>query len=157
MGRGELPWSANTLDFLFCLANIFRSKWTFREHLFLLPLSLLSSGRLRLGWPHFWSEDFLSDPSPIIALSCPWVTHSLNALVKFCSNWICQSCYTGFSMSLDRFVKIDTCISLSCYMDLSKLIGQLSQFLRCFKVVLCISCPLANKAKLKFDRDFKFF
>ena len=109
--------------FYFCLANILKSKWTFREHLFLLPLSLLTSGRIRLGWPHFWSEDFLSDPSPIIALSCHWVTHSLNALVEFCSNWICQSCYTLlFSKLLDRFVKIVTGISLSCYMDLSKLI-----------------------------------
>ena len=109
--------------FFFCVANILKCIWTFREHLFLLPLSLLTSGRLRLGWPHFWSEDFLSDPSPIIALSCHWVTHSLNALVEFCSNWICQSCYTLlFSKLLDRFVKIVTGISLSCYMDLSKLI-----------------------------------
>ena len=65
--------------FFFCVANILKCIWTFREHLFLLPLSLLTSGGLRLGWPHFWSECFLSNPSPIIALphSVTDVCHTL--------------------------------------------------------------------------------
>ena len=72
--------------FYFCLVNIIKSKWTFREHLFLLPLSLLTSGRLRLGWPHFWSEYFLSDPSPIIALSCQSLSHSTSTYLCIHNN-----------------------------------------------------------------------
>ena len=53
----------------------------------------------------------------------------------------------GFSQ-LYGFVKNDTWISLSCYLDLSKLIHGFA------KVFLCISRPLANKTKLKFDQDF---
>ena len=44
---------------------------------------------------------------------------------------------------------MDTWISLSCYKDLWKLLRWL------VKVVLCISCSLANKTKLKFDQDIK--
>ena len=68
-----------------------------------------------------------------------------------------------FSKLLYVFVKIDirkskllhgylknyTWISQSCYMDLSK-------FLYGFiKVVPCVSCPLPNKTRLKFDQEFK--
>ena len=42
-----------------------------------------------------------------------------------------------------RFVNIDKCLSLNFYMDLP--------------FVLCISCPLPNKNKLRFHQDFKAF
>ena len=47
---------------------------------------------------------------------------SLSPLVEFCSTcWICQICCIDFSMFLlNGFIKIETWISLSCYMDLSK-------------------------------------
>ena len=63
----------------------------------------------------------------------------------------------GFSMLLHGlykllhgFVKIDTWISLSCYMDLSKLLQMdLLKLLHGFvKVVLCFSCHLSNDIKL---------
>ena len=58
-----------------------------------------------------------------------------------------------FSHLLQGFVKIETWISLSCYMDLSKLIHGFSELLHGFvKVGLCISLPLPNKTKLKFDQ-----
>ena len=44
---------------------------------------------------------FLSDPGPIIALPCKSV-----ALLKFCSDWKCQSCYMDFSKFVDGFVKV---------------------------------------------------
>ena len=72
---------------------------------------------------------------------------------------------------LDRFVKFDTWISLSCWMDLSKFIHEflsvallicqsgymdLLKSLNGFvKVVLCIPRPLPYQIKLKFDQDFK--
>ena len=59
---------------------------------------------------------FLSDPSSIIAMPCGWVSR----LVEFCSNcWYCQSCYMELSNLFNGFVKINTWISLSCYMDFS--------------------------------------
>ena len=54
-----------------------------------------------------------------------------------------------FSKLFYGFVKIDTWIFLSCFIDLSKFIHGF------VKVVLCISCPLTDKSKLKFDKDFK--
>ena len=62
----------------------------------------------------------------------------------------------GFSKLLNGYVKVETWISLSSYMDLSKLIHGFSELLHGFvKVGLCISRPLPNKTKLKFDQDFK--
>ena len=55
-----------------------------------------------------------SDQSPIIALPCHSVTESLLVL-DFAEP-------VGFSKLLNGFVKIDTCIILSCCMDLSKLL-----------------------------------
>ena len=49
---------------------------------------------------------------------------------------------------LNGFLKIVTWICQSCYMDLFKLLHGL------VKVVICISRPLPNKTKLKFNRDF---
>ena len=46
-----------------------------------------------------------------------------------------------FSKLLHGFLK-------SCYMDLLKLLHRL------VKIVLCISRPLPNKTKLKFDEEF---
>lgn len=62
----------------------------------------------------------LSDPIPIIALSC----HSLSKYIcwMLLKLLICLSCYMDFSEVLDFFVKIDTWISSNFYMDLSKLI-----------------------------------
>ena len=68
-----------------------------------------------------------------------------------------------FSKLLYVFVKIDirksnllhgylknyTWISQSFYMDLSKLLHGF------IKVVPCVSCPLPNKTRLKFDQEFK--
>ena len=48
------------------------------------------------------------------------VTESVRALVEFCFNWICQSCFMVFSKMLDVFVKVG--VWMNCYMDLSKLI-----------------------------------
>ena len=57
------------------------------------------------------------------------------------------------SEKLHRSVKIDTWISLSSLMNLSMdLIKLLHGFV---KVVLCISRPLPNKIKPKFDQDLK--
>ena len=44
-----------------------------------------------------------------------------------CFRWICQNCYMDFSKLLHGYVK----------------------------VVVCVSCPLRNKTKLKFEQDFK--
>ena len=55
---------------------------------------------------------------------------------------------------------------LSCYLDLSKKYGflyvvthvdmdLLKLLLGFVTVLLCISCPLPNETKLKFDQDFK--
>ena len=46
------------------------------------------------------------------------------------------------------YVKIYRCISLSCCIDLSKLLGGF------VNLVSCMHCPLPNKTKIKFDRDF---
>ena len=54
-----------------------------------------------------------------------------------------------FSKLLRRFVKIDSWISLSCYMDLLNLLHVF------IKVAPYISSLLPNKTKLKFDQDFK--
>ena len=61
-----------------------------------------------------------------------------------------------FSMLLNVFVKIDTWISLSCYVGLSKLLHGF------VKVVtrICQSCDMffslfVKPKKLKFDQDFK--
>ena len=60
---------------------------------------------------------FLTNPNSIIAIPCDWVSR----LVEFCSNCLyCQSCYMDFSNLFNGFVKINTWISLSCYMDLLK-------------------------------------
>ena len=77
-------------------------------------------------------------------------------------------CYMDLSKLLDGFVKIDIWISLSCYMDLSKFVNidtwvyltfihiYLLKLLHRFaRVVLCVSCPLPNKIKLKLDQDLK--
>ena len=66
--------------------------------------------------------NFLSDPSPIIALPCPTLSHW--PLLIFVQS-------VGF-------VKVDTWISLDCYMDLSKLVQLFD------KVVtwICQSCSL---------------
>ena len=62
----------------------------------------------------------------------------------------------GFSKLLDGFVRINTRISPSWYMDLSKLVLGFVKVLQGFvKVVLCFSRSLPNKTKLKFDQDFK--
>ena len=91
---------------------------------------------------------FLSDPILIIALPC----HSTQSVhisphFEFCSNgWI-------WLKLLHRFVKIDTWISLSCYMDCKNCCMDLSKLSHGFiKVVLYISCPLPNKTKVKFDQ-----
>ena len=57
-----------------------------------------------------------------------------------------------FSKLLHGLVKIETLISLSCYLDLSKLLHVFLKVLHGFvKIFLCISRPLPNKTKLKFD------
>ena len=62
-----------------------------------------------------------------------------------------NSCYMDLSKLIHGFLPVVTWICQRCYMDLLKL-------LRGFvKVVLCVSHPLPNKTKLKFDHDFKSF
>ena len=48
--------------------------------------------------------------------------------------WTCQSGYMDLSKLLHIFVKVITCVC---------------------QVLACISCPLPNQTKLKFDKDFK--
>ena len=55
--------------------------------------------------------------------------------------------YIDFSMFVDRFVIIVLWISLSCYLDLSKLPHGFIKI-----TWVCQSC--SNKTKLKFDQDF---
>ena len=53
-------------------------------------------------------------------------------------------------------VKIDTWISLSCFMDLPELFhGFFKVVTWICLVILSISCSLSNKTKVKFDQDFK--
>ena len=57
-----------------------------------------------------------------LALPCKPFRHSVTGLVEFLSNfWICQSFYMDFSQLLYGFLKIDRWISLSCYIDSSKI------------------------------------
>ena len=87
------------------------------------------------------------------------------SLVEFCQNnyldiskfldgfvkiaiWISLNCYMDLSKWIHGFVKIDTLIALCSYKDLLKFLCVF------FKVVLCISCQLSNKIKLKFDHNF---
>ena len=51
---------------------------------------------------------------------------------------------------LDGFVKTDTWISPSCFMDMLKLLQGF------VKVVLCIFRPLPRTAKLKFDQEGRY-
>ena len=65
--------------------------------------------------------NFLSNP--VHSLPCLF-SHSVTGLVELCLNsWICQRCMY-FSKLLHGFVKIDKWITLSCYMDLSKVIHR---------------------------------
>ena len=58
--------------------------------------------------PHMFAEEFLLDPSPIIALPChSSVSSSLRHLVEIWSNSIFIRCSMDFSKLLDGFVKID--------------------------------------------------
>ena len=119
-------------------------------------------------------KPFLSDTSPIIALSCQSLTESVSALFDQNCKLDWSKLLHVFLLLLNGFVKIDTWISLSCYMDLSKLIHgflysisfylhlakllyvDLLKLLRGFvQLFLCISRPLSNKTKPKFDPDFK--
>ena len=53
-------------------------------------------------------------------------------------------------------MNIDTWIYLCCHMDLSKLLYDSLKLLHGFiVVVLCISCPLPSKTKLKFEPRFQ--
>ena len=74
---------------------------------------------------------------------CSWWILIKFDLSKLLKTWISLIC------CIHGFVKINTWISLSCFMDLSKLPHEF------VKVFLWISCPLPNKTKLKFDQDFK--
>ena len=58
-----------------------------------------------------------------------------------------------FFKLLHGFVKIDTLISLSCYVDLSKLLNVFVNFVT--QIFFMYFRSLPNKAKLKFDQDFK--
>ena len=68
----------------------------------------------------------------LLILMWPWCVKMLGSrnLSLLMLNWIVL------------FVKLVTCICQNCDMDF-------------FKVVTCISRPLPNKTKLKFDQDFK--
>ena len=68
----------------------------------------------------------------VIALPCPSLRHSVLNFAQ-----------------IVKFVKLATLFFLSCDMDLSKMIHGF------VKGVPCISCPLLNKTKLKFDQDIK--
>ena len=67
--------------------------------------------------------------------------------------------FMGFCLQklyIHGLVKIDTWISLSCYMDLPKLLHAFLKLLYGFlKVALCFYHPLSNKTKLTFDQNLK--
>ena len=78
---------------------------------------------------------FLSNPCPIIALSCPWVSHWI--LFKMDLSKCCS--YMDLSRLLDEFVKNNIWISLICYRDFSCFYMDLSKLLiGCVKVVTWI-------------------
>ena len=56
---------------------------------------------------------------------------------------------------LNGFVKIDTWISLSCYMDLPKSLHGFVKVATWICQCLCISHPLPDTTTLKFDQDIK--
>ena len=58
-----------------------------------------------------------------------------------------------FFKLLHGFVKIDTWICLSCYVDLSKLLNVFVNFVT--QIFFMYFCSLPNNAKPKFDQDFK--
>ena len=69
--------------------------------------------------------------------------------------WICQYWYMDFSKLLQEFVKIDIWISFRFYLDFSNWLYGFVKVLHGFvKFVLCVSRPLPNKTKLKFDQSF---
>ena len=93
---------------------------------------------------------FLSVPSLIIALSCKslrqfpcWILFKLLVLSKllhvflFVVKCICQNWYMYISELLHGFVKIDTWISVSCYMDLLN-----------FFLALCQTKPSSSLTKI---------
>ena len=57
--------------------------------------------------------------------------------------------FLDLSKLINLFLQVVTWICQKIYMDLLKLL------LGFVTVLLCISCPLPNKTKLKFDQDFK--
>ena len=68
-------------------------------------------------------------------------------LTRFCFSRNCPS-----STWIDTWiVKVAKCICQCCCMDLLKLLCGFVE------VVLCISRPLSNRIKLKFDQDFKAY
>ena len=63
---------------------------------------------------------------------------------------ICQSCYMDLSKLINGFFEVDTWISQSCYMFFF-----LNLVLGFVIVVICTFLPLPNKTKLTFDQNFK--
>ena len=101
-----------------------------------------------------------------IFIQRPKSVHCLALSLSQCSLWnlncwISQSCYgtwifLGCYMDLSKmskmihgFLKVITWFCQNWFMDFSKLLYGFS------KVVLCVSRPLPNKTKLKFDQDSK--
>ena len=73
------------------------------------------------------------------------LTHGFHLVIT----WIYQNLYMYFSMLIHGFLYVVIWICQSCYM------GLLTILCGFVKVVLCISRPLPNQIKLKFDQDFK--
>ena len=89
-----------------------------------------------------------------MTLPCQSVSHSLNAhcekLLGLLVVVTFVTCYIIIPMLI-----VFTCNSLSCYMDLPKFVKFIKLLHGFFKAVLCISRPLPNKTKQKFDQDLK--
>ena len=88
------------------------------------------------------------------SLSVPKSDHSIVLSITFFCCWdlvdVTLACEDAeFTKPLLANVEFNCWICQSWYMDLSKLLQRFVKF------VTCISCPLPNKNKLKFDQDFK--
>ena len=90
--------------------------------------------------PRIWSSFFWFSLLMMACLVHESVTH--------CSFWIMLK-FLDLSKLINLFLQVVTWICQKIYMDLLKLL------LGFVTVLLCISCPLPNKTKLKFDQDFK--
>ena len=89
-----------------------RRSWVQDKYFFLRGLSTRKCLTRNRKAPHCFYRTHIQ--------SLPWlsVSPSVTPHFELCWNcWICQSSYMDFSKLLLGFVKVDKCISLSCYIE----------------------------------------